>query len=107
MSAVEIDSSLTPKIDFAALDTLFDLTGTRAFIPGGYGAIGEAIAKGMARFGASVAIALKGRSHRPGLPGGVFPGPERLSEAWRVSRLAGVVFRSLAKGRTARFAPGP
>jgi NAD(P)-dependent dehydrogenase (short-subunit alcohol dehydrogenase family) len=49
--------SLTPRIDVAALDRLFDLRGMRAFIPGGYGALGEAIAWGLARYGADVAIA--------------------------------------------------
>ena len=42
-------------------DGLFDLAGKVAFIPGGYGGIGEAIAWGLARHGASVAIA--GRDH--------------------------------------------
>ena len=36
---------------------LFDLTGRKAFIPGGYGGIGSAIARGLARAGASVAVA--------------------------------------------------
>jgi len=48
---------LTPRIDVAALDRLFDLEGRRVFIPGGYGAIGEAIAWGFARRGALVAVA--------------------------------------------------
>lgn len=39
---------------------LFDLSGRRAFIPGGYGGIGSAIAEGLCRAGASVAVA--GRS---------------------------------------------
>ncbi len=38
----------------------FDLTGRKAFIPGGYGGIGGAIAKGLAQAGASVVVA--GRS---------------------------------------------
>lgn len=50
-------AGLTPKIDLNALDRLFDLTGQRVFIPGGYGALGEAIAWGFARHGALVAIA--------------------------------------------------
>jgi NAD(P)-dependent dehydrogenase (short-subunit alcohol dehydrogenase family) len=49
--------SLTPRIDCDALDRLFDLRGMRAFVPGGYGALGEAIAWGLARYGAAVAIA--------------------------------------------------
>jgi NAD(P)-dependent dehydrogenase (short-subunit alcohol dehydrogenase family) len=35
----------------------FDLTGQKAFIPGGYGGIGAAIARGLARAGASVVVA--------------------------------------------------
>lgn len=47
--------------DFAAeLAGLFDLTGKIAFVPGGYGGIGEAIAWGLAMRGAEVVIA--GRS---------------------------------------------
>jgi gluconate 5-dehydrogenase len=38
----------------------FDLTGKVAFVPGGYGGIGEAVAMGLAEAGASVAVA--GRS---------------------------------------------
>jgi gluconate 5-dehydrogenase len=48
---------LTPRIDLAALDRLFDLEGRRVFIPGGYGAIGEAVAWAFARRGALVAVA--------------------------------------------------
>lgn len=57
MSAPDAVASLTPRVDVAALDRLFDLTGMRAFVPGGYGALGEAIAWGLARYGAEVAIA--------------------------------------------------
>ena len=35
---------------------LFDLAGKSAFVPGGYGGIGEAIAWGLARHGAAVAV---------------------------------------------------
>jgi gluconate 5-dehydrogenase len=52
-----VRATLTPKVDLDALDRLFDLNGVRAFIPGGYGALGEAIAWGFARRGAAVAIA--------------------------------------------------
>ena len=52
--------TLTPEIDPLAIDRMFDIAGLRVFIPGGYGAIGEATAIAMARRGASVAIA--GRS---------------------------------------------
>jgi gluconate 5-dehydrogenase len=48
---------LTPSVDPAAIDRLFDITGKRIFLPGGYGAIGEAIATAMCRLGAEVAIA--------------------------------------------------
>ncbi len=54
------EPSLTPDIDPSAMDRLFDISGLRVFIPGGYGAIGEATALVMARRGAHVAIA--GRS---------------------------------------------
>lgn len=53
----ERSSSLTPKVDLAAIDRLFALDGLRVFIPGGYGALGEAIAWGFARHGAAVALA--------------------------------------------------
>jgi gluconate 5-dehydrogenase len=41
----------------AALARLFDLEGARVFLPGGYGALGEAISWGFAQRGAHVAIA--------------------------------------------------
>ena len=53
----KLTDSITPKLDFAAIDNLFNVSGMRTFIPGGYGAIGEAIARGFSRFGARVAIA--------------------------------------------------
>lgn len=49
--------SLTPAIDPAQIDALFDIRGLRVFIPGGYGAIGEAVAITMARMGAEIAVA--------------------------------------------------
>ncbi len=52
---------ITPVIDFTKeLTGLFDLSGKVAFVPGGYGGIGEAIAWGLAIAGAKVVIA--GRS---------------------------------------------
>ncbi len=49
---------VTPVIDFATeLDQLFDLDGKCAYIPGGYGGLGEAIAWALALRGARVAIA--------------------------------------------------
>ncbi|MGF1630859.1 MAG: SDR family NAD(P)-dependent oxidoreductase [Kiloniellaceae bacterium] len=57
MNKQDAAGPLTPRIDVAALDRLFDLEGRRVFIPGGYGAIGEAVAWGFARRGAMVAVA--------------------------------------------------
>ncbi len=57
MTKAVMPSRITPNVDLAALDRLFDLRGLKAFIPGGYGALGEAIAWGLARYGAEVAIA--------------------------------------------------
>lgn len=48
---------LTPEIDRHALATQFDLSGKTAFVPGGYGAIGEAVCWALATQGANVAIA--------------------------------------------------
>ena len=48
---------LTPDVDLAAIDQLFNVKGLRVFLPGGYGAIGEAIALSMGRMGAVVAVA--------------------------------------------------
>jgi gluconate 5-dehydrogenase len=50
-------SSLTPEIDHARIAGLFDIRGLRVFIPGGYGAIGEAVALAMAGHGACICIA--------------------------------------------------
>ena len=53
--------TITPKIDFVnELTGLFDLSGKVAFVPGGYGGIGEAISWGLAMHGARVVVA--GRS---------------------------------------------
>lgn len=49
--------SLTPEIELDRIDRLFDIRDLRIFIPGGYGAIGEAIAIGMARLGAEICVA--------------------------------------------------
>ncbi|MES2912535.1 MAG: SDR family oxidoreductase [Pseudomonadota bacterium] len=49
--------SITPNTDFnTALSGLFDLRGKTAYVPGGYGGIGEAIAWGLAMAGARVAV---------------------------------------------------
>jgi gluconate 5-dehydrogenase len=51
-------SAITPRIEFAReLAGLHDLRGQVAFVPGGYGGIGEAIAWALALAGASVMIA--------------------------------------------------
>ncbi|WP_374633441.1 SDR family NAD(P)-dependent oxidoreductase [Ferrovibrio sp.] len=50
-------SSLTPELQMERIDKLFDLRGLRAYLPGGYGAIGEAIAVAMGRLGAEVCVA--------------------------------------------------
>ena len=52
---------ITPEIDFdSELAGLFDLKGKVAYVPGGYGGIGEAIAWGLAQRGAKVVVS--GRS---------------------------------------------
>ena len=52
---------ITPVIDFSTeLAGLFDIEGTVAYLPGGYGGIGEAITWGLALNGAKVAVS--GRS---------------------------------------------
>jgi NAD(P)-dependent dehydrogenase (short-subunit alcohol dehydrogenase family) len=49
--------AITPRIDFAReLTGLFDLQGKVAYVPGGYGGIGEAIAWALALAGAKVAV---------------------------------------------------
>jgi NAD(P)-dependent dehydrogenase (short-subunit alcohol dehydrogenase family) len=50
-------AGLTPEIDLEALRNQFDLTGQTAFVPGGYGALGEAICWALAVRGASVFVA--------------------------------------------------
>lgn len=58
--------NITPKIDFTqALSGLFNLQGKIAFVPGGYGGIGEAIAWALAMAGAKVAIS--GRDEKKAL----------------------------------------
>ncbi|MFS8085290.1 MAG: SDR family NAD(P)-dependent oxidoreductase [Acidobacteriota bacterium] len=48
---------VTPRIDFTAeLSGLFDLAGKVAYVPGGYGGLGEAIAWGLALHGAKVMV---------------------------------------------------
>lgn len=53
----DLQTNLTPTIDRQALVSQFDLSGKVAFVPGGYGAIGEAICWALAAHGATVAPA--------------------------------------------------
>ena len=49
--------AISPRINFSTeLADLFDLAGKVAYIPGGYGGIGEAIAWALAMRGAKVAV---------------------------------------------------
>ncbi len=51
------ESNITPRIDFRnELVNLFDLKGKTAYVTGGYGGIGEAIAWALALAGAQVAV---------------------------------------------------
>jgi NAD(P)-dependent dehydrogenase (short-subunit alcohol dehydrogenase family) len=53
---------IAPVLDFSkALSGLFDLSGQVAYVPGGYGGIGEALAWGLAQQGAAVAISGRDR----------------------------------------------
>ncbi len=60
-----LSETLTPSVDLPALDKLIDVSGKKVFLPGGYGALGEAIAWGFAQHGAHVAIA--GPNHEKAL----------------------------------------
>ncbi|MDA0836656.1 MAG: SDR family oxidoreductase [Planctomycetota bacterium] len=56
---------ITPKVDFdKELNGLFDASGKVAYVPGGYGGIGEALCWGLAKAGAKVVIS--GRSAEKG-----------------------------------------
>jgi NAD(P)-dependent dehydrogenase (short-subunit alcohol dehydrogenase family) len=52
-----LPAGLTPEIDLESLKSQFDLSGKAAFVPGGYGALGEAICWALAIRGARVFIA--------------------------------------------------
>lgn len=61
---------ITPVIDFKSeLSGLFDLTGQVAYVPGGYGGIGEAIAWGLAGQGAKVVVSGRSRDKAEELAG--------------------------------------
>jgi gluconate 5-dehydrogenase len=50
-------ATLTPEVDPGGIARLFDIEGLRVFLPGGYGAIGEALSWAMGLRGAQVCIA--------------------------------------------------
>lgn len=65
-----VSGRITPAVDFTKeLDGLFDLHGQVAFVPGGYGGLGEAIAWGLAIRGAKVAVAGRDRAKAARLAG--------------------------------------
>jgi NAD(P)-dependent dehydrogenase (short-subunit alcohol dehydrogenase family) len=66
---------ITPKADFAReLAGLFELSGKTAFVPGGTGGLGEAIAWGLALAGASVVVAGRERAKAEKLAGAIATG---------------------------------
>lgn len=71
MSANQLPGRLTPQVDPASIARLFDIGGLRVFIPGGYGAIGEAIARAMGQLGARVVIAGPNGDRAKALAGGI------------------------------------
>jgi gluconate 5-dehydrogenase len=57
------DDKITPALDARrSLTGLFDLSGQVAFVPGGYGGLGEAIAFGLALHGARVVVGGRNRA---------------------------------------------
>jgi len=59
--------SITPRVNFLKeLGGLFDARGKVAYLPGGYGGIGEAIAWGLAMSGAKIAISGRSREKAEG-----------------------------------------
>jgi len=63
-------SEITPRIDFATeLSGLFQLKGKTAYVPGGYGGIGEAICWALHLAGASVAISGRDAAQAEALAG--------------------------------------
>ncbi|EJE51310.1 dehydrogenase of unknown specificity, short-chain alcohol dehydrogenase [Acidovorax sp. CF316] len=64
------DQGITPRIAFTQeLSGLFDLAGKVAYVPGGYGGIGEAIAWALALAGAKVAISGRDAARAQALAG--------------------------------------
>src|SRR4051812_40728928 len=77
VTAMDAPAPITPKLDFAAeLTGLFDLSGKTAFVPGGTGGLGEAIAWGLGLAGASVVIAGRERAKAERLAGAIEAGAE-------------------------------
>ena len=75
MTTIDAPAPITPKLDFAAeLTGLFDLSGKTAFVPGGTGGLGEAIAWGLGLAGASVVIAGRERAKAERLAGAIEAG---------------------------------
>ena len=64
--------SITPTLDpLKELTGLFDATGQVAYVPGGYGGIGEAVAWGLALAGAKVVVAGRDGNKAERLAGGI------------------------------------
>jgi NAD(P)-dependent dehydrogenase (short-subunit alcohol dehydrogenase family) len=66
--------SITPEIDVEALRKQFDLDGKNAFVPGGYGALGEAICWALAVRGARVFVAGPSKDKAEGLAAAITAG---------------------------------
>ena len=74
MTTIDAPAPITPKLDFATeLTGLFDLSGKTAFVPGGTGGLGEAIAWGLGLAGA-VVIAGRERAKAERLAGAIEAG---------------------------------
>lgn len=74
--------AITPVIDFRAeLAGLHDLSGQVAFLPGGYGGLGTAIAWGLAMNGARVVIAGRSGEQAAALAGAI--GAQGFEAAWQ------------------------
>ncbi len=84
---------ITPQINFETeLGHLFDLNGQVAYLPGGYGGIGEAIAWGLALRGAKVVISGRSVEKASQLA-------SQLTEAGYEARSVGVDVKSVAEIR--------
>ncbi|MCI0399607.1 MAG: SDR family oxidoreductase [Chloroflexi bacterium] len=84
---------ITPRINFSTeLANLFDLTGKVAYLPGGYGGIGESLAWGLALHGARVVISGRSLARAEALAG-------RLQEAGYEATAVAVDVKSVAEIR--------